>query len=675
MTAFNKILIANRGEIAVRVMRTAKTLGYGTVAVYSEADRDALHVAVADEAVCIGPAPVGESYLVADKIIEAARLSGAEAVHPGYGFLSENAGFAKACDEAGLVFIGPGTEAIDLMGNKRASKIAMLKAGVPCVPGYEGEDQSDARMIEEAKLVGLPVMVKAAAGGGGRGMRLVSEESELENAIRSARSEAESAFGSGELILEKAVIQPRHVEIQVIADQQGNTLYLGERDCSIQRRHQKVIEESPSPVVTEEIRKSMGEAAVNAAKACNYVGAGTVEFLLDSRGEFYFLEMNTRLQVEHPVTEMVTGVDLVEWQINIASGDSLPLTQDEVTLTGHAIEARLYAEDPANEFLPQTGEVLCWKLPEGVDVRVDHGVREGQVISPHYDPMVAKVIVHGENRAQAIRKLYAAMKQVVLLGVNSNQQFLANLCLNPVFKEGGATTAFIQDHFSNDCSMVQTPPDNEQLLLAGILFFLRSGQQLGNTIGWSSSNDTASTLKLAWGDNNYQVQISRLREESPIDGFQVKLFSKKEKTWESLGDETVAVAEITGDELVYEFQSVQKRIYYAVSDNRVYLRSGNGNLVFNNVTNEPPNVAGGAGSGKVTAPMDGAIVEVMVKEGDVVEVGQLLVVMEAMKMEHQLKSDVNGTVANIGVSSGAQVKGRQLLVEVEPEPEAETEGE
>ncbi|HZX16921.1 MAG TPA: acetyl-CoA carboxylase biotin carboxylase subunit, partial [Pseudomonas sp.] len=425
MPAFNKILIANRGEIACRVMRTAQDLGYRTVAVYSEADADARHVQQADEAVCIGPAQVNQSYLLIANIIDAAQKTGADAIHPGYGFLSENADFARACEAAGIVFIGPTVEAIHLMGSKRLSKIAMLEAGVPCIPGYEGAAQDDETLSREAGRIGYPLMIKASAGGGGRGMRLVHESGELLAQIRTARSEAQNAFGSGELILERAVIQPRHVEIQVFGDQHGSIVYLGERDCSVQRRHQKVVEEAPCPVMTPELRQAMGEAAVKAAASVNYVGAGTVEFLLDQSGEFFFLEMNTRLQVEHPVTELITGQDLVAWQIRVAEGQPLPLKQDEIRLTGHAMEVRLYAEDATQNFLPQTGTALRWEPALREGIRIDHGLVEGQAITPFYDPMLAKVIAYGATREEARRKLVRAVEDCVLLGVNGNQRFLA----------------------------------------------------------------------------------------------------------------------------------------------------------------------------------------------------------------------------------------------------------
>ena len=394
MKRFNKVLVANRGEIAVRVLRGARRLGYGTVAVYSDADANALHVMEADEAVRLGPPPVGESYLDMDRIIDAAKAAGADAIHPGYGFFSENPEFARACADADIVFIGPAPESMEAMGHKSAAKDKMIAADVPCVPGYQGDDQSDENLVEQSKQCGLPVMVKAAAGGGGRGMRLVTEEGKLQEAIQSARSEAKSAFGNGELLIEKAVVDARHVEIQVFGDSHGNVVYIGERDCSVQRRNQKVVEESPSPAVDEELRVAMGEAAVAAAKAVDYVGAGTVEFLLGKDQAFYFLEMNTRLQVEHPVTEMVYDLDLVEWQLRVAQGEALPLGQDDINARrhGHAIEVRLCAEDPAQNYMPQTGRLLEWRAPEGVGLRSDHGLRSGHEISPYYDSMQAKLI-------------------------------------------------------------------------------------------------------------------------------------------------------------------------------------------------------------------------------------------------------------------------------------------
>jgi geranyl-CoA carboxylase alpha subunit len=658
MPAFNKILIANRGEIACRVMRTAKELGYRTVAVYSVADAGARHVQVADEAVCIGPAQVNQSYLVIDNIIAAAKKTGADAIHPGYGFLSENADFARACEANGIVFIGPTVEAIHLMGSKRLSKIAMIEAGVPCIPGYEGAAQDDETLVKEASRIGYPLMIKASAGGGGRGMRLVHEASELQEQIRTARSEAQNAFGSGELILERAVIRPRHVEIQVFGDQHGNIVYLGERDCSVQRRHQKVVEEAPCPVMTPELRKAMGEAAVKAAASVNYVGAGTVEFLLDTSGEFFFLEMNTRLQVEHPVTELITGQDLVAWQIRAAEGQKLPLTQEQIQLTGHAIEVRLYAEDSANNFLPQTGRALRWE-PEILDgVRIDHGLVEGQEITPFYDPMLAKVIAYGTTREDARRKLVRALENCVLLGVNGNQRFLANLLANPEFAAGNATTAFIAEHFASDESLTPQAPAANELAIAAALLFQASADNRahqGGLAGWRSAGSAPWNFTLKLGEAKHSVALEVLGS-----GTQAHLRAHVDEAQVEL-----KLLASDGRWLTVEQDGVRSRRAYHLDGDKVYLYGHFGNLELTDVTHEPAGGQNAASSGAVKAPMDGAIVDVLVEEGARVSKGQLLVVLEAMKMEHPLKAGVDGTVRRVGISKGDQVKSRQLLVEIE----------
>ncbi len=650
MNTINKILIANRGEIAVRVIRTARKLGYRTVAVYSEADADALHVREADQAICIGAADVSESYLAPEKILAAADKSSADAVHPGYGFLSENADFARACEDNNVTFIGPGAEAIELMGSKRLSKIAMLEAEVPCIPGYQGAEQDADTLIARALEVGFPLMVKASAGGGGRGMRLVLEESELAEQIRSARSEATNAFGSGELILERALIEPRHIEIQVFADTHGNAVYLGERDCSIQRRHQKVVEEAPSPFVDPVLRQHMGEAAVKAAKACNYHGAGTVEFLVDSEKNFYFLEMNTRLQVEHPVTELITGLDLVEWQLNVAAGETLPLTQDEVTLTGHAIEVRLYAEDPRNNFMPQTGRIMHWEIPRRDGVRIDHGIRKGQDISRHYDPMIAKIITYGPNRTTAIRRLASAVQDTRLLGLNNNKLFLQNILRHPVFGDGGVTTAFIDQHFSSDASMEQKTPPARTQAKAALLFFQRCVNRREADFNWRNAAPKAYSFKLDCEGQPYRVDIEDRDNDYTI----------------AVGDDAVELqlVECIDNECVLIDQGIRETLCYAFDNNTLYLDDGCGHFVFNDITQQPAAAAGGAGSGQIKALMDGAILEVLVREGDAVEQGQTLVVLEAMKMELQLKADAAGTVKSVNVKAGEQVKTRQILVTV-----------
>jgi geranyl-CoA carboxylase alpha subunit len=658
MPAFNKILIANRGEIACRVMRTAHALGYRTVAVYSEADGDARHVQLADQAVCIGPAQVNQSYLRIDALIAAAQKTGADAIHPGYGFLSENADFARACEAAGIVFIGPTVEAIHLMGSKRLSKIAMLEAGVPCIPGYEGEAQDDETLSREALRIGFPLMIKASAGGGGRGMRLVHESGELLAQIRTARSEAQNAFGSGELILERAVIQPRHVEIQVFGDQHGNIVYLGERDCSVQRRHQKVVEEAPCPLMTAELRKAMGEAAVKAAASVDYVGAGTVEFLLDQSGEFFFLEMNTRLQVEHPVTELITGQDLVAWQIRVAEGQPLPLRQEEIRLTGHAMEVRLYAEDSAQNFLPQTGQVLRWEPALFDGIRIDHGLLEGQTISPFYDPMLAKVIAYGATREEARRKLVRAVEDCVLLGVNGNQRFLANLLGHPEFAAGNATTAFIAEHFAADPSLSPQPPSAGELAVAAALLYQQSANARAHQsglAGWRNAGSAPWRFLLKQGEQQFEIELEVL-----TDGAQPSL---RARVADTLFDLKLLCCD--GRWATLELDAIRQRLAYHLDGETLWLYGHNGNLQFTDITHLPVSSAAGAGSGSVKAPMDGAIVEVLVEEGSHVSKGQLLLVLEAMKMEHPLKASIDGVVRRVGVSRGDQVRNRQLLVEIE----------
>ncbi|MFG0379665.1 geranyl-CoA carboxylase subunit apha [Pseudomonas sp. zbq_18] len=658
MPAFNKILIANRGEIACRVIRTAQDLGYRTVAVFSEADTGARHVQLADEAVCIGPAQVNQSYLVIDNIIAAAQKTGADAIHPGYGFLSENAEFARACEAAGIVFIGPTVEAIHLMGSKRLSKIAMCDAGVPCIPGYEGAEQDDATLIREAERIGYPLMIKASAGGGGRGMRLVHQASELQAQIRTARSEAQNAFGSGELILERAVIQPRHVEIQVFGDQHGNIVYLGERDCSVQRRHQKVVEEAPCPVMTPELRQAMGEAAVKAAASVNYIGAGTVEFLLDNRGAFYFLEMNTRLQVEHPVTELITGQDLVAWQIRVAEGQPLPLRQDEIRLTGHAMEVRLYAEDSAAGFLPQTGQVLRWEPALRDGIRIDHGLLEGQPVTPFYDPMLAKVIAYGATRDEARRKLMRAVEDCVLLGVNGNQRFLANLLAHPEFAAGNATTAFIGEHFANDPSLAPQAPSAAELATAATLLYQASASARAHQpglSGWRNSGGAPWRYVLKQGEQKHSIELQALESgEQPLLRAQV-------------GEHAIELRLLASDGrwAALELDGIRQRRAYHLAGEQVWLYGHNGNLELVDVTHAPADGQSAASSGTVKAPMDGAIVDVLVSEGQKVGKGQLLLVLEAMKMEHPLKAGMDGVIRRVQVSQGDQVKSRQLLVEVE----------
>jgi geranyl-CoA carboxylase alpha subunit len=661
MASIRKILIANRGEIACRVMRTAKQLGIQTVAVYSQADAGAPHVAMADQAVLIGPGPVGQSYLVAEKILQAAAQSGADAIHPGYGFLSENADFAKAVEKAGLTFIGPTGESIDLMGNKAAAKRRMIEANVPCVPGYEGKDQSDEVLIAEGEKIGYPIMVKAAAGGGGRGMRLVEKSADLANAITAARSEAENAFGSGELILEKAIVKPRHVEVQVFADTHGNIVHLGERDCSVQRRHQKVIEEAPCPVMTPTLRDAMGAAAVEAAKSINYRGAGTVEFLLDASGAFYFLEMNTRLQVEHPVTEEITGLDLVALQIKVAEGGQLGMTQDDVRLSGHAIEVRLYAEDPSNNFLPSTGLVSLFSQLARPGVRYDTGIVSGQEISPFYDPMIAKLITYGDNREAARKLMIEALHETALFGPRTNRDFLIACLENDKFTSGDFSTAFIAEEFGAD-GHKEADVEGRDLAVLALRHFLFDQQNVVSKslgmpaalLNFSAADMLRTPYRLEVKDTIYDVVVATratgayqisVGEES----FAVTVRSTRDARVEMIIDEqTIAShASMAGATL---FVSYLGRSLTAV------------NLLALNAANSD------ASDGRsVLAPMHGRVIDVYVAAGDDVSIGDRLATVEAMKMQHEILAQIDGTVQDVLVIKEQQVAADDLMISIAAE--------
>jgi geranyl-CoA carboxylase alpha subunit len=666
MKPFNSILIANRGEIACRVIRTAKQLGYRTIAVYSEADAGAPHMQLADAAVCIGPGPVGESYLLADNILAAAASSGAEAIHPGYGFLSENAAFAEAVESAGLVFIGPTREAIDVMGNKAESKRRMIDAGVPCVPGYEGLDQSDKTLLAEGNKIDLPLMVKAAAGGGGRGMRLVHDYKELANAIKLARAEAESAFGSGELILEKAIIQPRHVEIQVFADTQGNTIHLGERDCSVQRRHQKVVEEAPCPIMTPELREQMGQSAIDAAKSVNYRGAGTVEFLLDSSGAFYFLEMNTRLQVEHPVTELITGLDLVELQINVAQGQPLGLTQEDIKLQGAAIEVRLYTEDPSQDFLPASGPVDLWQPASGVGVRIDGGISTGQAISPFYDPMVAKVIGYGPDRETARLRLIDALKETVLFGTANNKDFLIQCLEKQRFIDGAATTAFIAEEF-NETDLAVAQPSVEDAAAAAVIdlnleyqrHFARSTLSSHKLKNWTMASGLVSRKQYQFGESLYDLSISPLAN-SPDTYLVSCAQSQQQVEIQLLTLEGQSASLLVND-------STQLATFKLRRQGQLYCSIAGRSAMFKDQIILDGAVDEAVGGGRVVAPMHGLLLEVLVKPGDQVLKGQNLAVLEAMKMHYEIIAEVDGTVEEVTAVAGNQVAADDVLIEIQQE--------
>ncbi len=661
MSSFSKVLVANRGEIALRVIRGAQAMGYATVAVYSEADRQAPHVFAPDQAVCIGPASAAESYLSIERILEAARAAGADAVHPGYGFLAENADFARAVEGAGLVFIGPTPEAIDLMGSKRAAKQRMITAGVPCVPGYEGEDQKDERLIAEAQAIGCPVMVKASAGGGGRGMRLVENENDLAAAIASARSEAQNAFGSGELILEKAVVEARHVEVQVFADTHGHVVHLGERDCSVQRRHQKVVEDAPPPAVDGPPGEKMGAAAVEAAAAIGYRGAGTVEFLLDKSGAFYFMEMNTRLQVEHPVTEMITGLDLVEWQLRVAAGEPLPLAQDQIAFNGHAIEVRLCAEDPEADFMPQTGRIRAWRAPQGAGIRVDHGIQTGGEVSPFYDSMVGKLIAWGPNRNIARARLIAALEQTVFLGVTHNKDFLGRILRHEAFAGGDFDTHFIDKHLPRDGETPQ--PSLRHIALAATIVHAHDAAHLARQhhldrglIDWRSGNAVPMISTLAQGERSWQLRLAI----QPGGRYEVQA-----------DDATLTIEHkrFADGACHYVADGVQAQAHYALDNGQLWLAAEGSTWAYTDTLLQAPESAVEGGDGRVKARMDGKILALSVAEGDTVAAGQKLLVLEAMKMEFQMDAGVDGVVESVHCAVGDQVGARQLLLTIAPEPE------
>jgi geranyl-CoA carboxylase alpha subunit len=645
--SFSKILIANRSEIACRVIRTARKLGYQTVAVYSDADQAAPHVRLADEAVHIGGSAAVDSYLNVAALIAAARKTGADAVHPGYGFLSENAGFAQACLDARLVFIGPPPSAIEAMGDKALAKRRMRAAGVPCAPGYLGEEQDDSRLTQEALKLGFPLLVKAVAGGGGRGMRLVRAADEIAPALAGARREAQGAFGDGTLMLERLIDDGRHIEIQIFADAHGNAVYLGERDCTAQRRRQKVIEEAPSPVVSPSMREAMGRDAVAAALAVGYRGAGTVEFIVDGALQHYFLEMNTRLQVEHPVTEMVTGFDLVEWQLMIAAGLPLPVTQGEVRLTGHAIEARLYVEDPYAGFAPQTGTVRCWRPEQALfdGVRIDHGIEEGSEISPFYDPMVAKFIAHGRDRDDAIRRLRAALANAPLLGLRNNARFLSDLLNHTAFRTATMTTTLIDQWQECGEALLQRPlPDEASWCLAAAAFALQNGAN------WRADSVAAFDIPL-----RCEADVRSLRVQPDRLG-QVQV---------TLGDQThrVRILHFEAGEMHYEVDGVTRRAAAVMQQHELHMTLGAAAFVFAEVSPFPDKGALQDAT-RARSPVAGKVMQILVAVGDPVQEGQALLCVEAMKMEMWIAAQSGGSVAAVHAQVGEQVESGALLVEI-----------
>jgi 3-methylcrotonyl-CoA carboxylase alpha subunit len=662
---FSKILIANRGEIACRVARTARRLGVRTVAVYSDADASAMHVEACDEAYRLGPPPPRDSYLDGDAIIAIAKKSGAQAIHPGYGFLSENEAFAAACAKAGIVFIGPPPAAIAAMGSKSAAKSIMAKANVPLVPGYHGDDQDPALLAREAQRIGFPVLIKATAGGGGKGMKIVNAAGEFAAALASAQREAKASFGDDRVLVEKYLMSPRHIEIQVFADGLGNTVYLFERDCSVQRRHQKVLEEAPAPGMTAERRRAMGEAAVTAAKSIGYVGAGTVEFIALQDGTFYFMEMNTRLQVEHPVTEMIAGVDLVEWQLRVASGEPLPKAQSELAIDGHAIEARLYAEDPDRGFLPSIGKLVHWRMPEPSDrVRVDTGVRAGDDVSPFYDPMLAKLIVRGENREQACAEMRSALAQCEVVGVATNIAFLERVVGHESFATGRLDTGLIEKH-RDALFPPATPAPQRALLAASLAEYLgieaetadaarRSGDPHSPwhaaDAWWNASAAHAIELTFADGDVGHAVAL-RPRGNGRVA---VDIEGRTLDAGVTMRNGRLA---IDAEGAPFEAGVIR------VGDDRHVFAPGPG--LRRRLTVIDPLAHAGeeeAHAGHLMAPMSGTIVSVMVKPGDKVEKGAVLVVLEAMKMEHTIAAPAAGVVTAVNFGVGERVaEGADLI--------------
>lgn len=666
---FDAVLVANRGEIAVRVVRTLRSLGVRSVAVYSDADAGARHVREADTAVRIGPAPAAESYLSADRLLEAAARAGARAVHPGYGFLAENAQFARACEAAGLVFIGPPADAIALMGDKIRAKETVKAAGVPVVPGSSGSGLTDAQLVDAAREIGMPVLLKPSAGGGGKGMRLVRDETRLADEIAAARREARASFGDDTLLVERWIDRPRHIEIQVLADGHGNVVHLGERECSLQRRHQKIVEEAPSVLLDEETRAAMGEAAVQAARSCGYRGAGTVEFIVpgDDPSAYYFMEMNTRLQVEHPVTELVTGLDLVEWQLRVAAGERLTFGQDDVRLTGHAVEARLCAEDPARGFLPSGGTVLRLREPQGDGVRTDSGLSEGTEVGSLYDPMLSKVIAYGPDRATALRKLRAALAGTVTLGVQTNAGFLRRLLAHPAVVSGELDTGLVEREAD---SLVGGEVPAEVYAAAALL--RQAALEPAAAPGWRDPFDAADGWRMG-GGRAWTAHPLRVAGHDPVT---VRVRATADGGTEVLlpGADIplrASAGPLEGHRFTCALDGVA-HTFAALPDGSWLGRDGDAWQVRDH---DPVAAsltrAGQAGADSLTAPMPGTVTVVKVAVGDEVDAGQSLLVVEAMKMEHVISAPHAGTVTELDVSPGTTVAMDQVLAVITPVETAE----
>ncbi len=655
MKSLNKILIANRGEIAVRIIRTCKAMGITSVAVFSDADESAPFVEAADEAVRIGPAPSSESYLVIDKIIGAAKLTGADAIHPGYGFLAENAEFAQACAHAGIKFIGPAPEVIRVLGSKRESKRIVGDAGVPVIPGYQGEAQDVATLSAEAKAIGFPVLLKASAGGGGKGMRVVNEESELEAAIEGAKREATNAFGDDVLLIEKYIQRPRHIEIQILGDEHGELIHLYERECSVQRRHQKVVEETPSPALDDAKRAEMGAAAVEVGKAVGYFNAGTVEFIFTPDGEFYFLEVNTRLQVEHPVTECLTGLDLVREQIRVAQGEHLGIAQDDVPRNGASVEVRLYAEDADNNYLPTTGRVVDWQVP--ASVRCDTGIVAGSEIAIHYDPMLAKVISHAPTRTEAIRVLASALREMVVAGPITNREFLIRVLEHPSFLAGELDTHFLDRHAAEVTGVEADAQLKDRALIAATLAGI--AERTGSSV--------LPALELGFQNNRFvDESVEYVDGETSVSVFYRNL--RGGDVWTKIDDREATLSHVSLSEaaISYETEDGRRWRFNTARDGGLRLvhhRDGAFRFI-----EQPRFVEPGAAAveGGCIAPMPGKVIKVLVSEGETVEAGASLLILEAMKMEHEVKAPEAGVVEQLLVAAGDQVEADAVLVVIGP---------
>ncbi|PQM53102.1 acetyl/propionyl/methylcrotonyl-CoA carboxylase subunit alpha [Mycolicibacter virginiensis] len=669
---FKTVLIANRGEIAVRVIRTLRRMGIRSVAVYSDADAGARHVREADTAVRLGPAPVLESYLSIPKVLEAAAATGAQAIHPGYGFLSENAGFAAACERAGVVFIGPPARAIEVMGDKISAKNTVTAFEVPVVPGIAKPGLSDDELVAAAGEIGYPVLIKPSAGGGGKGMHLVEEPAGLRAALATARREAASAFGDDTLFLERFVLRPRHIEVQVLADTQGNVVHLGERECSLQRRHQKVIEEAPSPLLDAATRDRIGTAACNTARSVDYVGAGTVEFIVsaDRPDEFFFMEMNTRLQVEHPVTEAITGLDLVEWQVRVAAGEKLSFTQDDITFTGHAVEARVYAEDPARGFLPTGGRVLALHEPTGAGVRVDSSLQDGTVVGSDYDPMLSKVIAHGCDRAQALARLDAALAGTAVFGVQTNVEFLRFLLADERVVAGDLDTELL-DARSGDFTPVPAPDD---VLAAGGLY--RQWELAGRSRRGNHRSAGETAPKSLWGmPSGWRIGAAapvRTEMHTPLRTETVSVWGLPDAAQVQIGDGEIqsASAHVQGDQLIATVAGRQRRYLFAENDGQLWISDERGTWQLREAEVVRVHRGGGTRSAEIASPMPGTVIAVSADSESTVSEGDPVVVVEAMKMEHTLTAPISGRV-QVLVAVGEQVKVDQVLARLIPEEETE----